>query len=245
MPFWVQAIIFIIEFLLCLYAAWIIFFGKRWSVGALKRRAHSGKRGKRKEVNTSVFFVGNPGCGKTQAQIKFLVSEVESGTSVVWISPHYTLYHPEDQPTDLRPMKHKFRQVGNYQDIAAELATIRELVDKRLEKYREGEGVGKKMVLVIDELPAISDVCGKKTMADLVSILREGRKTKVFVVAAAQDALTETLGIKSGARNLFQQVYLAWNIDQHSWNAFSKLKRPSGKLPLGKWYRPDGSIEVV
>ncbi len=197
------------------------------------------------DIETNILFIGNPGCGKTQAQIRMLIGRINQGAEVYWINPHYTLYHPEDQPTDLRPIKDKFRQVGDYEDIVVALAEMRSLVRERMVAYRNGDPVGNRVVLVIDELPAIADVCGKRTIADLVSILREGRKTKVFVIAASQDALTETLGMKSGARNLFQTVFLAWNTDQHSWRAFSSEPKPKGRLPLGKWYNPSGeTVEI-
>lgn len=165
-----------------------------------------------------VIIIGDTGNGKTQTQIRMIVSDIQHGAQVFWLSPHLALYNQEDQPTDLRPIAGHFKQVFNYQEIGTYLSAFAREANRRLPLYRNDEPVGPTIVVYLDEWPGIVEVCEDVAVEALRMIAREGRKVRIFLVVASQDALAETLGVRSGVRAQFN-TRLVGSVDSYSWVA--------------------------
>jgi hypothetical protein len=56
----------------------------------------------RPEERQHTFIGTATGGGKTQASLSMMLNDMNQGAQVYWLNPQYTLYHPTDQPTDLR-----------------------------------------------------------------------------------------------------------------------------------------------
>lgn len=197
----------------------------------------------------NVIIAGAPGDGKTQTSIALLCVDIAQGAQVYWLNPHLALYHPEDQTTDLRPLAEQFTAVPEYDRIAAVLKAADALIDTRMPLYRAGEDVGHHIVLYIDEAPAIFEVCGDAFIKPLRSILREGRKCRVWVCFATQDAQVKTMGLESGLRNNFH-TRLAGNVEQATWQALIGVgvPKPGQRLARGFWHcqgEHNGIAQVV
>lgn len=191
-----------------------------------------------------VFIGAKTGDGKTQSVLTLLCADLAEGYEVAWLSPHATLYHPEDQPLNLRRLRGHFRMVYDYAQIAEALRIAAEEIDRRMPLYREGEDVGHALVLHIDEWPLLMMHELKKTYQAYVSrILREGRKCKVFLVLASQDALTETMGISSGLRSSFG-LRLAGNIDSTTWRFCCGSDIDQRPVERGTWVSEAGLVAV-
>lgn len=165
-----------------------------------------------------LIIAGIQGNGKTQTQIRFMVEDIRRGAQVWWMTPHLALYNEEDQPTDLRPIEKHFRQVFEYDQIGMQLRAFAAESTRRLPFYRRNEPVGETIVVYLDEWPGIVQVLGDEVTEALQTIAREGRKCRVFLALASQDALTKTLGIESGVREQFN-TRLVGRVDQASWLA--------------------------
>lgn len=185
-----------------------------------------------------VIITGSTGDGKTQCEIRLMVEDIKRGAQVYWLSPHLTLYNEEDQPTDLRPLEHHFRQVFTYSEIGRQLQIFSAEAQRRLPFYRGNQPIGDTIVIYLDEWPGIVDMCGETATQALKTIAMEGRKVKVFLVIASQDTLVDTIGIKSGVRGQFE-TRLVGRVDSATWQAMigSGVRRytPARK---GEWTYP-------
>ena len=191
-----------------------------------------------------LMIAGIQGNGKTQTQIRFMVEDIRRGAQVWWMTPHLALYNEEDQPTDLRPIEKHFRQVFEYDQIGMQLRAFAAESTRRLPFYRRNEPVGETIVVYLDEWPGIVQVLGDEVTEALQTIAREGRKCRVFLVLASQDALVKTLGIESGVREQFN-TRLVGRVDQFSWTAlvgkgFPRYKpsKPGEWTYAGGWDDP-------
>lgn len=161
-----------------------------------------------------------------------MVHDIAAGAQVGWLNPHLALYNEEDQRIDLRPLRNHFVQVFDYGEIAAVLQRVYQLVLERLPRYRDNQPVGHTIVLYLDEWPSIARQ-QPGCLAALQGILCEGRKCRVFVVLASQDGTVETLGLKSGARDLFKTRLLG-NVDAATWTALMGKGIPRTRIEQGR-----------
>lgn len=192
-----------------------------------------------------VFLGARTGHGKTQACLTFVPHDVNAGADVLWASPHATLYHPEDQRIDLRPLARHFVMAYDYDVIADALEAAVAEIDRRLPLYRRGEHTGRAISLIIDEWPALVDHDGYKdryTRA-VKRIAREGRKCGVFLVLASQDALVDTLKLSSGLRSSFA-TSLAGNCDATTWRAAVGADLPYAPRSAGVWAAYDADVTI-
>ena len=193
-----------------------------------------------------VMISGLTGNGKTQSQIAMMTRDIRRGAQVFWLSPHLALYNSEDQPTDLRPIEKHFTQVFEYADILSHLEAFVRVIQQRIPRYRANEPVGHYIVVYLDEWPGIVQVCGEGVTEALQFIAREGRKVRVFLNIATQDALVKTIGMESGVREQFE-TRLAGRVDPVSWRVLIGGGVPQVKPERkGEWFwsRPDGVQKV-
>jgi hypothetical protein len=82
-----------------------------------------------------------------------------------------------------------------------------------------------------------------------VPTMREGRKCRMWIVLATQDAQVETLGLKSGVRNTFH-IRLVGNVEAATWSALIGvgIPKPTQRLEHGYWHlagRQSGIAHIV
>lgn len=207
------------------------------------------------EQRHNVLIAAGPGDGKTTTMNTMLVADLARGVQVVVLNPNFTYYHPRDQLIDLRPVASQFEAAYDYKEIDTILKSLVDNViyGERLPLYREGKDAGHTIVVYIDEMPAITSVATNKPYAEsckanIVKLIREGRKVQVFVVCAAQDALVETLGLPGGVRDNFA-VRLVGNVDPTSWKRCVGDEVKQVKVEQGTWYaggkRASGTMQLI
>lgn len=196
------------------------------------------------EVRGHTAIGAKPGDGKTQTSIALMVQDIARGAQVYWLNPQYTYYHPDDQPTDLTPIKHLFTVVEDYAQILATLQAAHALGEQRKPLYRAGQNVGHNIVLYLDEWPAIYAELGDPVSDVLQRILRECRKLNIWIVLCAQDFLVATTGFSSGVRAAFN-TKLVGNVDITTWNTLLGGSVPKQSVTKGTWMTEDGLAEVV
>lgn len=185
------------------------------------------------------ILAAQPRWGKSQVQIARLVNDIEAGHEAVWMSTHLTLYHPKDQPTDLRPIADHFEQIGEAKAIRDRLHYyVDTVLEERLGKYRRGEDVGHPIALHIGEWPALVAEFGEDISAPMRRLIREAPKTQVIVSTLdAQDAHVQTLGLGSGVRANFW-TKLVGRVDERTWEVLVGPDVPYQQLPSRTWYAP-------
>lgn len=187
------------------------------------------------------IIAARSGDGKSFATYSGVVFDLARQAQVILCNPQVSLYHPEDQPIDLRPIRGLIEYHSDPAAILAALKTLLSIIDQRNKLYEVGEPVGHHIVAYIDEWPTLVDA--DKSIADVVrAILRTGRKCNVWIVLATQDAQVETLGVKSGVRNQFKTV-LVGNVEQATARALLG-DVPRAKLQRGQWQTASGIISV-
>lgn len=184
------------------------------------------------------------GDGKTQTSIALMVQDIARGAQVFWLNPQYTYYHPKDQPIDLHPIKHLFTVVSGYGEILALLRAAYKLGVSRQPLYRAGKDVGHNVCIYLDEWPAIYAELGDEAAEAVQRILRELRKTNIWITLAAQDFLKDTTGFSSGVRTNFTTC-LVGNVDDTTWRALLGGGIPKQPVRKGTWMTPRGLAEVV
>lgn len=160
--------------------------------------------------------------GKGHLKRSLMAQLCAVGAEVYLLDPHYTRWDresedptgkpcPEDwtpysaylhnDPAEQIPVKQKYQVIAHY------LLEAKQELDRRLERYGRSLSVGRPMYLFIDELPAIVDNV-PEAPAYLKSLLREGAKVGVYVVAMSQDFLVKTLFPNEGGavRDCFRTV---------------------------------------
>lgn len=145
-----------------------------------------------------VALAGSTGNGKSSI-IRLLMSQLCAvGCSVLLLNPHYTRYDrtantPEDW-TPYTPYLHT-DPMGCVEASAISSwmhQIAKDLLPKRLKKYRNALKIGKPYFIVIDELPAILKKAPEVT--DYIDdILREGRKVGIYLIVSSQDFLVKTI----------------------------------------------------
>lgn len=196
------------------------------------------------EEREHTLITARTGDGKTYTSIALMVRDIAHGAEVFWLNPQLTLYHPKDQPLNLRPIAHCFHQVDDYNQILATLRHVYRLAEQRKPLYKAGKNVGHNIALHIDEWPAIYNALGDEAAGVLVAILRECRKLNIWVTMGTQDLLTETNGFSTGARAMFT-TKLAGNVDDTTWRAV--VGAGVKKIPVAKgvWMTECGPVRSV
>ena len=190
-------------------------------------------------------IAGMTGDGKNTTVNTLLVWDIVHGVHPIVCSTHFTPYHPEDQPIDLRPIAHLFEAAYTLPAIAAVLTYACDQIDGRMERYRAGLDVGQDIVLYLGEWGAIRRGLGDMAVDALMKILDEGRKTRVWIGAMElHSALVGRLGGDSGLREAFT-TRLAGNIDTTTWRLFVGKEYKQQPVPRGHWMTEDGLTEVV
>lgn len=193
-----------------------------------------------------VILAGDTGNGKTQGQIAMMVRDIRRGAQVFWLNPDLALYNTEDQPTDLRPIEKHFVQVFDYAEILAHLETFVTIIQDRMANYRSNQPVGHFIIIYLDEWPGIVQVLGDPVTEAFKFIARQGRKVRVFLNMASQDALVDTIGVKSGVRHQFA-TRLVGRVDASSWTGLmgSGIPREDPeRRGEWRWARPGGFQKV-
>lgn len=177
--------------------------------------------------------------GKSQVQIGRLAEDVASGHETVWMSTHATLYHPKDQPTDLRPIADRFEAITDGDEIRDRLNFyVNEVLPPRLKRYTRGEDVGHTIALHIGEWPALYAAYGDEVAAPMRRLIREAPKAQIIVSSLdAQDAHVQTLGLGSGVRANFW-TKLIGRVDERTWEVLAGPGVPYQILPARTWYAP-------
>lgn len=184
-----------------------------------------------------VILAAMPRWGKTQVQIARIVEDIAQGHRVVWMSSHLTLYHPTDQPTDLRPVAHLFEQIYDYNKILETLNHLAgPMLKERLDLYRQGRPVGQTIALHIGEWPALVAEFGEKVAAPVRRLLREAPKAGIIISTLdAQDGQVQTLMLGSGLRQNFWNKLLG-GVDKYSWEALTDQGETYQKPPSRTWH---------
>lgn len=202
------------------------------------------------------LIAAKPGDGKTTTANTLLVEDCKRGDTQVYVlNPHFTYFHPVDQPIDLRPLQDRIDVVFDYEAISATLKSLYALVQERMQLYRNGQNVGHPITVYIDEWPAIAGSDYGKECADYLSkLVREARKVNIWLVVCSQDALVDTLKLSGGLRASFHTC-LVGNVDATTWRNLTG-GMPQQKVQRGTWmvagtvdglvtYTPATSAEVA
>jgi hypothetical protein len=183
------------------------------------------------------LIAARPRWGKSQVQVARIVEDIDAGHEVVWMSPHLTLYHPSDQPTDLRPLANQFEQIGTPKQIRDRLHYyVDTVLEQRMQRYRRGEDVGHPIALHVGEWPMLVKVFGNEVTEPMQRLIYEAPKAQIIVSTLdAQDAHVSTLGLGSGVREAFWTKLLG-GVDQRTWEVFTD--EPYRRLESREWFVP-------
>lgn len=187
-------------------------------------------------------YVGTAsGGGKSQLSIAHMLRDMANGAAVYWLNPQYTLYHPVDQPTDLRGLD--IIAIDDIGEIERCLLAALELGEQRKPLYQAGLDVGQNVVLYLDETPAIAAL--NKNIPPLIkSILLGLRKMNIWIFLAAQGAQLGDLDLNGTAKGSFMTKY-AKNLDPHSWRSLFLAKQPEVRAQRGDWFTEDERGGIV
>jgi hypothetical protein len=189
-------------------------------------------------------MAGATGDGKTATMNTLLVADIASGAHCVVCSTHFTAYHPEDQPIDLRPIQHLFEVAYTLPTIASAIAAVVAEKDRRMELYRAGQPVGQDIVLYLGEWGAILRALGKGASDTLAGLLDEGRKTRVWIVIEYHSMLVGRTGGDSALREQYK-TRLVGNVDKTTWDVAVGKTIPQVTVPLGSWMTDRGVVRVA
>lgn len=189
-------------------------------------------------------IAGATGDGKTATFNTLLVADIASGAHCVVCNTHFTAYHPEDQPIDLRPIEHLFEVAFEVKHIQTTIARVVAESTRRLELYRAGQDVGQDMVLYVGEWGSVKRHLGAAVVDQLTKLLDEGRKTRVWLVVEYHSLLVSRTGGDSALREMYTTL-LAGNVDPTTWKFVVGEKIEQHPVPIGTWMTEDGPVRVV
>jgi DNA segregation ATPase FtsK/SpoIIIE-like protein len=162
-----------------------------------------------------VALAGATGGGKSNL-MRLLLAQLLSPSGadgkalarVVMCDPHFAPFDVESGD-DWRPIAARLHMAPAITPSAID-DTLRWLafdeLPRRLELRRQGQKVGPPIFLAIDELPAIVEDT-PKAPEYMGRVLREGRKVGLFIIGAAQDWLTKTVGGAGAIRDCYRTSY--------------------------------------
>lgn len=189
-------------------------------------------------------IAGATGDGKTATFNTMLVADIASGAHCVVCNTHFTAYHPEDQPIDLRPILHMFEVAYEVEHIRATIVRVVAEATRRLELYRAGQDVGQDIVLYVGEWGSVKRNLGIAVVDQLMKLLDEGRKTRIWMVVEYHSLLVSRTGGDSALREMYTTL-LAGNVDPTTWKFVVGEKIEQHPVPLGTWMTERGSVRVV
>jgi hypothetical protein len=152
-------------------------------------------------------LVGATGGGKSNTGRLLLSQLLACGVQCCIADPHFAAYDAESgenwraiaQRLHLTPAV----KAGQIEDLFRWLA---DEMTRRYELRNAGQRPGAPLVAYVDELPAIvANVPG--AMDTLGSLLREGRKVRLYLVTSSQDLLTKTLQTGGEIRENLRSCY--------------------------------------
>ena len=195
----------------------------------------------RPEERQHTFIGTATGGGKTQASLSMMLNDMAQGAQVYWLNPQYTLYHPIDQPTDLRGLD--IIAIDDIGEIERCLLAALDLGEKRKPLYQAGLYVGENVVLYLDETPAIVGL--NENIPPLIKrVLLELRKMNIWIVLAAQGAQLSDLKLNATAKGCFISKFVK-NLDGASWRSLFTAKQPEIKAQRGDWFTDDDMGGIV
>jgi hypothetical protein len=151
-----------------------------------------------------VAVAGSTGSGKSNIMRSLTAQLIASGMDVYILDPHFA---PIDDRSgeDWRPIAERSalgRAVFEPTEISLLIHELNDEVTRRLENRREGRSNGIPRFYMVEEAPFMASY-DKKFMANLMRVLREGRKLDLYLILSAQDMLVKTLGGSTGIRSQF------------------------------------------
>ncbi|HEY1015167.1 MAG TPA: hypothetical protein VGE07_20850 [Herpetosiphonaceae bacterium] len=162
----------------------------------------------------------------------------------VFLSTHFTFYHPEDQRIDLRPLRAHVEAYFTLETINAALDQVNKLIDQRLERYRSGDDVGHAIALYIGEHSELKEELGNEYIKKVRRIANQGLKLNIYIgFIELHSALVEEMGGGSGLRQKFHTRLAADNVDDKTWKIFTN-DAPRTPTPRGWWMSDSGLVEV-
>lgn len=209
------------------------------------------------------LIAAESGWGKTQTQLRLMLEDIASGARCYWLSEHSTLYNPDDQVTDLRPIAGHFARSRDADEIAVILMALLIGKDSELERRKDLYDTDyaalsrEPMIsLHIGEWPELYAVLnrsgergnkqGDKIAAALANLIRVGRKYRMFIGSLdMQDGRAKHGLDTSDLGQMWTKI--VGGIDRASWQ---NLGLPGEPVNLAKreWlvsYRPDGGERRV
>ncbi len=163
----------------------------------------------------------------------------------VFLSTHFTYYHPEDQQIDLRPLRDHIEAYFILDAIDRVLTVCGKLIDERMELYRSGRDVGHIIALYIGEHGQLKDRLGESYVQRIADIGDRGRKTRIFIgYIELHSALVAETGGSGAFREKFQTRLVADSVDDRTWKVFTG-DQPRVKTPRGFWMSDEGMVAVV
>ena len=187
-----------------------------------------------------VALAGNTGNGKSSLMRLIMAQLCMIRVDVLLLNPHYMrLDRSANPPEDWTPFEPYLKQppipCANFEQIGFYLKWMAEtLLPKRVERARNGGGVGKPYFIIIDEVPAIVKKV-EEAPEYISAILREGRKYGIFLICASQDFQVKTIGMDGGGvRKCFRTAFY---VGGDMATAKALLEKSAGEIPetsLGK-----------
>lgn len=163
----------------------------------------------------------------------------------VFLSTHFTFYHPVDQRIDLRPLRRHIEAYFTLETINAALDQVNRLIDLRLERYRNGGDVGHAIALYIGEHSELKEELGNEYIKKVRRIANQGLKLNIYIgFIELHSALVEEMGGGSGLRQKFHTRLAADNVDDKTWKIFTN-DAPRTATPRGWWMSDGGLVEVI
>lgn len=151
-----------------------------------------------------VALLGSTGGGKSNL-LRLLVPQLQAiGAEVGLADPHYAPIDPESgDDWRLIEQRLRFAPAVKAGEIDQLLDYMTEELDRRLERRRKNERVGKPLFLAFDELPSIADTV-HNAIPRLGRLLREGRKVHLLTLGASQSMLVKEVGGSSALRDQYR-----------------------------------------
>jgi hypothetical protein len=152
-------------------------------------------------------LVGATGGGKSNTGRLLLSQLLACNVQCVIADPHFAAYDAESGE-DWRAIAQRLHlapavKAGQIEDLFRWLA---DEMTRRYDLRNVGQRPGAPLVCYVDELPAIvANVPG--AMDTLGSLLREGRKVRLYLVTSSQDLLTKTLQTGGEIRENLRTAY--------------------------------------
>ncbi len=163
----------------------------------------------------------------------------------VFLSTHFTFFHPVDQRIDLRPLRRHIEAYFTLETINTALDQVNKQIDQRLERYRNGGDVGHAIALYIGEHSELKEELGNEYIKKVRRIANQGLKLNIYIgFIELHSALVEEMGGGSGLRQKFHTRLAADNVDDKTWKIFTN-DAPRTPTPRGWWMSDSGLVEVI